>query len=206
MGIYNDWVLPRLVNRVLGTPEHDALRRQTARDLHGEVLELGFGSGLNLPFYPDGVIKAWVVEPSSEGYRLAKDRIAACGFPVEFSSLDGELLPLPQDSIDAVLSSWTLCTIPDLPRALAEARRVLKPGRRFHFVEHGLSDDRKLARWQHRLNWAERTFGGGCNLNRQIDVFFRDAGFELESFDKFQMPGGLAVQSTIYVGTARNPE
>ena len=206
MGMYNDWILPRLVNRILGKPENEFLRQRTTRDLHGDVLEVGFGSGLNLPFYPAGVTKIWVVEPSSEGYRLAKGRIAERGIPVEFSSLDGESLPLGRDSVDSVLSTWTLCTIPDLAQALAEVRRVLKPGHRFHFVEHGLSDDRKLARWQHRLNWAEKAFGGGCNLNRQIDAFLRDAGFELESFDKFQMEGGLAVQNTIYIGTARNPE
>ncbi len=205
MSIYRNCILPRGMNKAMSTPEHQTLRERTTVGLHGEVLELGFGSGLNVEFYPDDVSRVWVAEPSKVGMSLAADRIAARGIPVEVTSLDGARLPLADDTIDSALSSWTLCTIPDLPKALAEVRRVLKPGAAFHFVEHGLSPDVNVAKWQRRMNWAQRIYAGGCNLNRPIRTELVEAGFEIDSLENFYMEAGFKSQSYMYQGIARNP-
>ena len=205
MGLYTHCILPRGMNKAMNTPEHQALRARTTEGLWGDVLELGFGSGLNVPFYPDAVDRVWVAEPSTVGMALAKDRIAARQIPIELTSLDGARLPLEDNSIDSALSSWTLCTIPDLPTALAEVRRVLKPGARFHFVEHGLSCDADIARWQNRMNWAQRLYAGGCNLNRPIRSELEEAGWQIESLDNFYMDAGFKSQSYMYQGIAINP-
>ena len=205
MGLYENWVLPRLTDLVLNTPKHEELRGCTTECLSGEVLELGFGSGLNVPHYPSEVTKIWAVEPSAVSFKRAEERIQQSDIPVEMAAPSGERIPLTTDSIDSALSTWTLCTIPDLTQALAEVRRVLKPGHKFCFLEHGLSDEAGLANWQHRLNWLERRMGGGCNLNRRIDQHLVDAGFELHSLKRFQLRKGLSVMNSVYMGVATNP-
>jgi ubiquinone/menaquinone biosynthesis C-methylase UbiE len=139
MGLWRDQVLPRLVNIGLAGEEHARHRREVAAGLRGTVLELGFGSGLNLPHYPSDVGRVLAVDPALVGRKLARERIAASRARVEFIGLDGQALPLADASVDLALSTWTLCTIPDPLRALAEVRRVLKPGGALHFLEHGLS-------------------------------------------------------------------
>jgi len=205
MGLYKNCILPRGMDKAMSTPEHQTLRAQTTTGLHGDVLELGFGSGLNVEFYPDAVTRVWVAEPSKVGMSLAAERISERGIEIEVSSLDGARLPLDDNSIDSALSSWTLCTIPDLATALAEVRRVLKPGGAFHFVEHGLSPDVKVAKWQNRMNWAQRIYAGGCNLNRPIRIDLQEAGFEIEDMRNFYMESGRKSQSYTYQGIARNP-
>jgi len=205
MGLYKDFILPRGMDKAMSTAEHQVLREQTTAGLFGDVLELGFGSGLNVAHYPDEIERVWVAEPSTVGMALAAERIDIRGIPIEVVSLDGACLPLADASIDGALSSWTLCTIPDLQQALAEVRRVLRPGGALHFVEHGLSGDSKVARWQHRMNWAQRIYAGGCNLNRPIRQELLDAGFEIESLENFYMGSGFKSQSYIYQGVARNP-
>ena len=204
MGLYKNCILPRGMDKAMSTPEHQGLRAQTTTGLRGEVLELGFGSGLNVEFYPDAVRRVWVAEPSKVGISLAAERIEARQIPIEFVSLDGATLPLADNSIDSALSSWTLCTIPNLGQALAELRRVLKPGAPFHFVEHGLSPDIKVARWQRRMNWAQRIYAGGCNLNRKICEELVVAGFRIESLENFYMESGFKSQSYTYQGVAIN--
>ena len=141
MGLYGDHVLPRVIDLMLRRRDFEEVRERTAAGLSGEVLEVGFGSGLNLPHYPPEVTRILAVDPALVGRKLAAARLAACLVPVEFVGLDGETLPVDDASVDHVLCTWTLCSIPDAGRALGEIKRVLKPGGTFHFVEHGRSPD-----------------------------------------------------------------
>jgi ubiquinone/menaquinone biosynthesis C-methylase UbiE len=179
MGIYRDHILPRGVNWVLSRPEFLELRRTVTAGLRGKVLEIGFGSGLNLPYYPPEVDRIYAVDPAKLGQKLAARRIEACPIPVEFSDLNAEVLPLETDSMDAVLSTWTLCTIPEVTNALRELRRVLRPGGRFHFLEHGLSPEANVVKWQRRLNPLQRRLAGGCQLDLKIDHLILSVGFEI---------------------------
>src|SRR5271169_5124972 len=138
MGVYERQVLPRIINVACGNKMHGPLRQRVCAGLAGDVIEIGFGSGLNVSFYPADVTLVCAVEPADLGWKLAERRLGSASAPVRRSGLDGQSLPLPDDSSDAALSTWTLCTIPDADAALRELRRVLKPGGSLHFVEHGL--------------------------------------------------------------------
>src|SRR5947209_10149746 len=151
MGFYAEHVLPRILNKVCAGDVTRPLRRRVCDGLYGQVLELGFGSGLNVPFYPQAVLGVAAIEPSGLAWKLASHRLDNSTIPVERAGLDGQALPLPDDMYDCALSTWTLCSIPDTEMALREVRRVLKPGGRLHFVEHGLAPDERVQRWQHRL-------------------------------------------------------
>ena len=144
------------------------VRTRVTAGMNGVVLEIGFGSGLNVPHYPAGVTQVMAVDPATVGRRLAATRIAAHAVPVEFIGTDAQALPVPGACADFVLSTWTLCTIPDLGRALDEAYRVLRPGGELHFVEHGLSPDPRVARVQRGLTPLHRRVVGGCHLDRPI--------------------------------------
>ncbi len=189
MSVWGDRILPRLVDRTMRGPDFDTLRERATRGLKGVVLEVGFGSGLNLRHYPRDVKRILAVDPALLGRKLAAERLARSPIEVEFVGLDGEALPLDDASVDSVLSTWTLCTIPDAGRALSEMRRVLRPGGAFHFVEHGLSPDAGVARWQQRLNGVWKSVSGGCYINRPIDRLVRDAGFELGEVSNHYAPG-----------------
>ncbi len=167
MGIYGDQVLPRIINVACGLKAVEPLRRRVCAGLEGEVVELGFGSGHNVPHYPGTVSRVAAVEPADLGWKLAEKRLRAARVPVERSGLDGQRLPFEDDSFDSALSTWTLCTIPDVDQALSEVRRVLRPGGKLHFLEHGLAPDEKVRRWQHRLDPLEQRLFGGCHLTRQ---------------------------------------
>ncbi len=203
MGFYEDRVLPRMIDFALGTPAHQKVRSRVVAGLEGVAVEVGFGSGPNVPFYPAGVKSVLAVDPALRGRELAADRLAASPTPVEFAGLDGQKLVFEDASADSALSTWTLCTIPDVELALAELRRVLKPGGRLHFVEHGLSPDPGVARWQQRLNRVQMFCAGGCQLKRQIAKLVEGAGFELEKLDNFYMKGPRAMTYT-YEGVARS--
>lgn len=189
MGWYDDHVVPRLVNCVCGMHANDRHRARTCAGLRGRVVEIGFGSGLNVPFYPAAVESISAVEPSDRGWGMAAERIGASRVPVQRSGLDGAALPFDDDSFDAALSTWTMCTIPEIEAALAQVRRVLGPGGSLHFVEHGLAPDAKVQVWQNRLNPIEKAVAGGCNLNRDIPGLLRDNGFEIQELDTFYAPG-----------------
>jgi ubiquinone/menaquinone biosynthesis C-methylase UbiE len=182
-----------------------AARERVCHGLEGDVVEVGFGTGLNARYYPASVKKVYAVEPSHVCLQLAQPRIGRTTVPVEPAGLTGERLDLPSDHFDAALSTWTLCTIPDLPAALAELRRVLKPGGVFHFVEHGHAPDPKVARWQHRLEPVQKRLAGGCHLTRRIDESVRDAGFVIDELDTYYTAGEPKVFGWTFEGRASNP-
>jgi len=189
VGLYENWILPRLTTRILGGEEFTKIRRRVAAGLAGEVLEVGFGSGLNVPYYPPEIERVRAVDPATLGRKLAAGRVSASRVPVEYVGLDGASLPVDSGSIDHVLITWTMCTIPDVASALGELFRVLRPGGQVHFAEHGLSPDAKVAKWQDRLTPLQRRWAGGCHLNRPIDRLIEDAGFTVSRMDNFYMGG-----------------
>ncbi len=172
------------------------------RGLSGEILEIGFGSGLNLPYYPPQVRRLLAVEPSDTAWKLAREAIEAAPFPVERLGETAESIPLPDASVDAAVSTWTLCTIPDAGRALREVRRVLRPGGIFRFLEHGRSDEPRVARWQDRLTPLQKRLAGGCHINRPIGRLLEGAGFAREEMETFYARRPKSV-FFFYQGTAR---
>ena len=180
MGFYREHLLPRLVDRACGTAELRGWRQRVTAGLSGTVVEIGFGSGLNLPVYPPEVGLVYAVEPALTARRLAEGRIAESHVRVEHVALRGESIPLDDGSCDGALSTFTLCTIPGVVEALAEVRRVLRPGGRFHFLEHGLSPDARVATWQRRLEPMQRRLADGCHLTRDATALVRAAGFDVE--------------------------
>jgi ubiquinone/menaquinone biosynthesis C-methylase UbiE len=205
MGLYGDHVLPRMINCLCGLKMNDPLRERTCAGLEGDVVEIGFGSGLNIPFYPAGVSKVSAVEPADIGWKLAEKRLAATQVPVERSGLDGQSLPFPDDTFDSALSTWTMCTIPNLDAALGEIRRVLKPGGKLHFIEHGLAPDEPVQRWQHRLEPVQKRVFGGCHLTRQIVPSLKNAGFTIRDLDEFYEDGAPKFLAADSLGVAVSP-
>jgi len=189
MGFYAEQVLPRVQDKVMNGKPMRAARERVCASLHGDVVEVGFGTGLNARYYPAEVTKVFAVEPSTVCMRIAEPRIARSSTPVALAGLTGEHLDLPTEQFDAVLSTWTLCTIPDLDAALAELRRVLKPGGTFHFVEHGRAPEAKVARWQDRIEPIWKPLAGGCHLTRRITDSIARAGFSIEKLDNYYEPG-----------------
>jgi ubiquinone/menaquinone biosynthesis C-methylase UbiE len=185
VGWYTEHVLPRLTDRVLSGEQYEPMRAQATSGLDGLVVEVGFGSGLNVPHYPAGVERVLAVDPALVGRRLAAERVAASPVPVEYIGLDGEQLPLADASVDGVLTTWTLCSIPDVDGALEEIHRVLRPGGTLHFLEHGRSPDPEVARWQDRLTPIQRRLAGGCHLNRRIDELIAKSGLHVDRIENF---------------------
>ncbi|MHB8246532.1 MAG: class I SAM-dependent methyltransferase [Acidimicrobiales bacterium] len=192
MDWYADQVVPRLTDLVLSRRGFAKIRSRVTAGLEGDVLEVGFGSGLNVPHYPVAVTRVRAVEPATTARQLAAKRLAASPVPIEFVGLDGQALSLESDSVDHVLTTWTLCTIPDADRALAEFYRVLRPGGGFHFVEHGRSPDPGVARWQDRLTPLQKRIAGGCHLNRPIDDLVVRSGLSLGQITNYYVKGPRA--------------
>jgi SAM-dependent methyltransferase len=205
MGFYGEQILPRMVDKVCGGQALKPLRRRVCEGLAGEVIEIGFGSGPNVPFYPAAVTRVTAVEPSGTAWKLASERLRASAIPVQRSGLDGQSLPLPDGSFDAALSTWTLCTIPDPIAALGEVRRVLKPGGRLHFFEHGLAPDEQVRRWQYRLDPLQHRMFGGCHLTRPIADLLTSAGFTVAAIDAFYGEGSPKFLSANCLGIAISP-
>lgn len=189
IGFYQRRVFPWLNDRFCGDEQLQQLRAETLRPARGRVLEIGFGTGLNLPHYPAGVEAIVAVEPNPGMQERARPRIAASPVPVEAIRGGAEAIPLADGSIDTAVSVLTLCTVADPLRALAELRRLLRPGGRLLLLEHGLAPDAGVARWQHRLNRLERVLACGCNLDRAVADLVRASGFRFEAVRQFYAPG-----------------
>jgi ubiquinone/menaquinone biosynthesis C-methylase UbiE len=205
VGFYGEQIVPRIINKACGIKTAEPLRRRVCEGLAGDVVELGFGSGHNVPFYPSAVTRVTAVEPSDVGWRLAAERLRAATVPVRRSGLDGQSLPFPDHGFDAALSTWTLCTIPDVAAALREVRRVLRPGGTLHFLEHGLAPDERVRRWQRRLEPVQYRLFGGCHLTRRIVDLLADAGFTVGQVDVFYERGAPKFAGADSLGTAVSP-
>lgn len=200
MGLYAKYFLPWFLNREMGSPDFNATRQKVVAGARGTVLEIGFGSGYNLPFYKN-IEKLYALEPSQELYEYSKERIGSVSFPVEHVPYAAEDIPLPDASVDSVVSTWTLCSVDDLSKALEEIHRVLKPDGLFFFVEHGRSPKRLNSTVQKILTPVTRHFTGNCHLDREFDIAITRAGFRLETLSKLPEEGRPLMFS--YQGTAR---
>jgi ubiquinone/menaquinone biosynthesis C-methylase UbiE len=202
MGLYGRYVLPRLIELAMRDKEMAHQRGRLVPQAEGRVVEVGVGSGLNLPFYGPKVERLWGVDPSLELQRYARERARGLPFPVEFLAHSAEEIPLESGSADTVVTTWTLCTVPRAEKALAEMRRVLKPGGRMLFCEHGRAPQPGLRRVQDWLNPLWRPLAGGCNLNREVDALIQGSGFRLEKLENFFLHG-LRPMVYLYFGSAR---
>jgi len=202
VGFYEKWILPRLVDVAMRNKEAMRYRSQIVPQARGMVLEIGVGSGLNLPFYGTGVEQLYGLDPSEELLVMAGKKSRAIAFPVDFLAYPGEEIPLDDRCIDTVVTTWTLCSIPDPAKALREMRRVLKPGGILLFAEHGLAPEPQVQGWQQFLNplWSRIT--GGCNLNRQMDKLIQASGFRIVDLKKEYAKGPRAL-SYVYSGHAQ---
>ena len=201
MGLYQRFVLPRLIDAALSNKEVTARRAELIPKASGIVLEIGIGSGLNLPFYPSSITHLFGVDSSPELLSMAHRKLNALTYPVELLCRSAEELMLDDRSFDTVVLTWTLCSIQHPLRALAEIKRVLKPDGRLLFIEHGLSPDPKVQEWQHRLTPIWKRIGGGCHLNRKIDSLISPAGFAIVELQTSYLPGPRPMTFT-YQGIA----
>jgi len=202
--LYENHILPSLVHHVCAHEKFASVRDRIVPRAKGVVVELGLGSGLNLPFYDASRVKTVIgVDPSAALAEKAAARVSRAPFEVELLARSAEDLPLEDNSADTVLTTFTLCTIPDLARAFAEARRVLKPGGQLLFCEHGIADDARIAKWQNRINPFWKPFSGGCHLNRDIPVLIRDSGFEITDMETGLMDGAPGIGGFLYRGAAK---
>jgi len=190
MNLYDRYVLPRVVNCVCGNPVIEHQRRLVVPRARGRVLEIGFGSGLNLPHYDRANVEwIWALEPSAPMRQLAAPRIAAAGLDVRLLDNAGEDLPLPDHSVDSIVVTYSLCTIPDATMALRQMRRVLRPGGAMLFSEHGAAPNADVRRWQDRLDGLWGRVSGGCHLNREVSAMISAAGFRMDWVESAYLPG-----------------
>ena len=203
MNVYAAYVFPLLMDWTMSREAFQRLRTDVLKDVFGDVLEIGYGTALNLPHYPISVSRLTMVDP----VRLLKSRVerrrATVGFPVAIEQQSAESLPFPDGRFDCAVSTWTLCTIPEPEQALREVSRVLKPSGRFIFLEHGRSDDKRIAAWQDRLNPLQRLAACGCNLNRPIDQLIERSGLSLVHTRRFCLPRVPRIVGEMYQGHAR---
>ena len=202
MGFYGRRLLPRLIDLAMRNKEVKRYRRKLIPGAAGEVLEIGAGSGLNLPFYGSQVRRLHALEPSEALLRMASRKLPGVHFPVELLRGSAEEIPLADRSVDTVVTTWTLCSIPDVAKALREARRVLRPGGSLLFVEHGHAPDASVAAWQRRIEPLWKPLAGGCHLTRRIDQLIRDAGFSINELENEYLKGPRPLTYT-YCGRAR---
>jgi len=202
VGFYSQVIFPRLCDLFLGRPFVARHRRELLAAAHGDILEIGFGTGLNLPHYPKGVRKITTVDPNRGMNRLALRRIKRTAITVEQYVLSGERLPFPDGTFDCVVSTFTLCSITNVDQALGDVHRVLKAGGRFLFLEHGLSPEASVQKWQRRLNWLEMRLGDGCRLDRNIPVLIAAWPFASLEVKEFYLEKTPRTHGYIYQGTA----
>jgi ubiquinone/menaquinone biosynthesis C-methylase UbiE len=201
MGFYNDFILPKLINLAMRNKELRPFRERVIGAAEGRVLEIGVGSGMNLPFYRAPVREVLALEPAPRLLTMAKNASRATAMPVNFLEASAEAIPLDEHSVDTIVTTWTLCSIPQAATALAEMRRVLRPGGRLLFAEHGRAPDASVRLWQDRLTPAWRYIGGGCHLNRPIRNMIEDAGFRIDRIETGYIPGPKPM-TFMYEGSA----
>ncbi len=201
MGFYSQKIFPYLLDWSMSKPMFATYRQQVLADVQGKVLEIGFGTGLNLPYYPDRVQQITTVDVNAGANALAQKRIQAAAIAIDNRVLNGENLPMANSTFDSVVSTWTLCSIANVEQALREIHRVLKPGGRFFFVEHGLSDQPNIQRWQNRLTPLQKVIADGCHLNRNIQQLLQNQ-FESVSLETFYADGTPKVLGYLYKGIA----
>lgn len=189
MGFYHRYILPHLTNYVMQNALALAERQYFIPQARGKVLEIGIGSGLNIPLYTSQVEYLYGLDPSRELWALARQRCAQAAFAIEYLACSAESIPCADATFDTVVSTWTLCSIPDPLQALQEIRRVLKPQGRMIFIEHGQAPDSGVRIWQNRINPLWRRLAGGCNLNRPVQELIRQAGFVLAHYTTGYLPG-----------------
>ncbi len=204
-GFYATHIFPRLMDWAMGTKRFQRLRQESLADLYGTVLEIGFGTGLNLPHFPPAVRSLTALDPATMLPRSVARRMAKAPMPVAVAHVSAETQPFEDGQFDCVVSTWTLCTIPDPVAALRETRRVLKRGGHYVFLEHGRSDDPRVARWQDRLDPIQQRVACGCHLNRRIDALIVQAGLKIERFERFSLPMVPRLVGEMYRGTSTVP-
>ena len=204
--LWDERVVPRLADASLKGHEIGELRGQVCAGLHGRVLEIGFGSGLNIRWIPPAVTSLSAVEPSEVGWALSQKRRARSGIRIERAGLDGQHLALPDDAHDAALVTFSLCTIPDPAMALREVRRTVAPEGRLHFLEHGLAPEPGVQRWQRRCEPWQRRLAGGCHLTRDMPALISANGWEIERLEEFYLPGPAVGRpwTHLFMGVARS--
>jgi ubiquinone/menaquinone biosynthesis C-methylase UbiE len=202
VGFYSHYIFPRICNHVLGQPHVTEQRRNLLASVGGDVLEIGFGSGLNLPCYPADVRKITAIDPNSGMSRLAQRQIQQSGIEVDLKPLSGETLPFADQSFDCVVSTFTLCSIEHVDVALHELFRVLRPGGRFLFLEHGLSPEPAVQKWQHRLNWLQVRLGDGCRLDRNMKAIVAAQPFSSVAGEQFYLERTPKTHGYMYRGVA----
>lgn len=202
MGFYSNILFPWGMNLLMSGEPFDSQRKRVLAEVSGEILEIGFGSGLNIPHYPLDTCKLIAVDPNPGMRRYAEPRIAASPIKVKRCELSGEALPMEDMSFNTVVSTWTLCSIENIEQALAEIYRVLKPSGQFIFLEHGLSNEPKVQRWQHRLNPVQKLIGDGCNLNRDFHALIEQVGFSSLVVENFYLDKTPRLLGYMYRGIA----
>ena len=202
MGIYSRYVFPRICDRLMAFPNIAKLRGESLATVSGEILEIGFGTGLNLSHYPERVRRITAVDPNPGMNSMARRRITESRISVDLKKLGGESLPFADESFDCVVSTFTLCSIPEVATALEEVHRVLRPGGRFVFLEHGISDDPGVRKWQARLNPLERHLADRCRLDLDIAAIVRQAPFEKVEVNRLEIEGLPRTHGTIYRGVS----
>jgi ubiquinone/menaquinone biosynthesis C-methylase UbiE len=200
---YSEVVFPRLCDLLLGRPWVTRHRRELLAHASGDVLEIGFGTGLNLPHYPAQVRRITTVDPNAGMHRLEQHRVRRSGIPVDQRVLSGDRRPFPDNTFDCAVSTFTLCSIDQVSQALAEVYRVLKPGGRFLFLEHGLSPEPKVQKWQRRLNWLEIRLAGGCRLGRNIKALVTAPPVSSVEIEEFYLANTPRTHGSMYRGIAR---
>jgi len=201
MNIYSQYIFPRLLDMTMASSTVSQYRRDLLQEVAGEVLEIGFGTGLNLAYYPENIEKLTTVDVNAGMTQLAQKRIAETAFPVDTNVLSGESLPFDSESFDSVVSTWTLCSIAKIDQALQEIYRVLKPQGKFFFIEHGLSDNPNVQKWQHRLTPIQKIVGDGCHLNRDIEAFIRQS-FRAVEVKNLRLENQPEIIGYLYQGVA----